>query len=87
MPHITRLDLSEDNKENIPLFMLHNNLNNLVNYFNNKFKDYESYSTYFCQQLPEWINKTTFKLFDAYYCQHQFLLQQKKNYNSLLLHT
>ena len=67
--------------------MLHNNLNNLINYFNNKFKDYESYSTYFCQQLPEWINKTTFKLFDAYYCQNRFLLQQKKNYNSLLLHT
>ena len=87
MPHITKLDLSEDNKENIPPFMLHDNLNNLVDYFDNRFKDYKSYSTYFRQQLPEWINKTTFKLFDAYYCQHQFLLQQKKNYDSLLLHT
>ena len=52
MPHITKLDLSKDNKENIPPFMLHNNLNNLVDYFDNKFKDYESYSTYFRQQLP-----------------------------------
>ena len=86
MPHITELNLSKGNKENIPLFMLHDNLNNLINYFNNKFKDYKSYSTYF-HQLPKWINKTTFKLFDTYYCQHQFLLQQKKNYDSLLLHT
>ena len=53
MPHITELDLSEDNKENIPPFILHDNLNNLVNYFDNKFKDYKSYSTYFCQQLPK----------------------------------
>ena len=68
MPHITELNLSKENKENIPLFMLCDNLNNLVNYFDNKFKDYESYSTYFCQQLPEWISKPTFKLFDAYYC-------------------
>ena len=83
MPHITELDLSEENKENIPPFMLHNNLNNLVDYFD----DYKSYSTYFHQQLPEWINKTAFKLSNTYYCQHQFLLQQKKNYNSLLLHT
>ena len=67
--------------------MLHDNLNNLVDYCDSKFKDYISYSTYFCQKLPEWINKTTFKLFNTYYCQHQFLLQQKKNYNSLLLHT
>ena len=36
---------------------------------------------------PIFTNKTTFKIFDAYYCQHRFLLQQKKNYNSLLLHT
>ena len=50
MPHITKLDLSKDNKENIPLFMLHDNLNILVDYFDNKFKDYESYSTYFHQQ-------------------------------------
>ena len=35
MPHITELNLSEDNKENIPPFMLHNNLNNRVNYFDN----------------------------------------------------
>ena len=87
MPHITKLDFSKANKENIPPFMLHDNLDNLVDYFNNKFKDYKSYFTYFHQQLPKWINKTTFKLFDTYYCQHQFLLQQKKNYDSLLLHT
>ena len=71
MPHITELDLSKENKENIPQFMLHDNLNNLIDYFDSKFKDYESYSTYFCQQLPEWINETTFKLSDAYYCQHR----------------
>ena len=87
MPHITKLNLSEENKENIPPFMLCDNLSNIVNYLNNKFKYYKSYSTYFHQQLPEWISKPTFKLFDAYYCQHQFLLQQKKNYDSLLLYT
>ena len=31
MPHITKLDLSEENKKNIPPFMLHDNLSNLVN--------------------------------------------------------
>ena len=74
MPHITELNLSKENKENIPPFMLCDNLSNLVDYFDSKFKDYESYSTYFHQQLPEWISKPTFKLFNAYYCQHQFLL-------------
>ena len=87
MPHITKLNLSKENKENISPFMLHDNLSNLIDYFDSKFKDYESYSTYLCQQLPKWISKPTFKLFDAYYCQDQFLLQQKKNYDSLLLHT
>ena len=87
MPHITELDLSEENKENIPPLMLHDNLSNLVDYFDSKFKEYEGYSTYFYQKLPKWISKPTFKLFDAYYCQHRFLLQQKRNYYSLLLHT
>ena len=36
MPHITELNLSEENKENIPPFMLHDNLNNLINYFDSK---------------------------------------------------
>ena len=53
MPHITELNLSEENKEYIPPFMLCANLSNLIDYFDSKFKDYESYSTYFCQQLPE----------------------------------
>ena len=86
MPHITKLDLSKEIKENIPPFMLCDNISSLIDYFDSKFKDYESYSIYFHQQLPKWISKPTFKLFDAYYCQHWFLLQQKKNYNSLLLH-
>ena len=53
MPHITKLNLSEENKKNISPFMLHDNLNNFVKYFDSKFKNYESYSTYFHQQLPE----------------------------------
>ena len=53
MPRITKLDLSEENKESIPPFMLQDNLSNLVDYFDSKFKDYESYSTYFCPQLPK----------------------------------
>ena len=74
MPHITKLDLSKENKENIPPFMLHDNLSNLIDYFDSEFKDYKSYSTYFHQQLPKLISKPTFKSFDAYYCQHWFLL-------------
>ena len=66
MPHITELDLSKENKENIPPFMLCDNLSNLIDYFDNKFKDYESYFTYFHQQLPKWISKPTFKLFNAH---------------------
>ena len=52
MPHITKLNLSKENKENIPPFMLCDNLSNLIDYFDSRFKDYESYFTYFANNYP-----------------------------------
>ena len=43
MPRIEELDLSEENKENIPPSLLNRDLSNITNHFDRKFKDYQDY--------------------------------------------
>jgi hypothetical protein len=46
MPCITELNLSKENKEMIPLSLLEKDLSNIVDHFDQKFKDYQDYINY-----------------------------------------
>jgi len=87
MPRIEELDLSEENKENIPPSVLNHDLSNIVDHFDRKFKDYQDYLDYLRTNLSDWIKDPDFLLFDAHYCQHRLLSQQCEEFNKLLADT
>ena len=87
MPHFETLNLSEENKENIPPSILQKDLSNLTNYFDCKFKDYQDYLNYFRTYLTNWIEDPSYHSFKVHYCQHHLLTQQCKDFDDLIKET
>ena len=87
MPRIKTLDLSEENKENIPPSLLQRDLSNLIDYFDQKLKDYQDYLDYFRAYLTNWIEDPSYHSFEVYYCQHCLLIQQCKDFDILIKET
>jgi hypothetical protein len=85
MPHIEEIDTSEENKENVPPGYPHPfNLDNLVEHFDKKFKNFEDYRTYVQTHLLEWAYDTDFRLFDAAYCQYRLNKNQEERLPTFL---
>ena len=87
MPHIETLNLCKGNKENIPLSLLQRDLSDLTDYFDCKFKDYQDYPDYFRAYLTNWIKDPSYHSFEVHYCQHHLLVQQCKDFDTLIKET
>lgn len=88
MPHIQELDLSEENKENIPPHYSDSpssyyRFHELADYFDKKFRTYLEYKTYVSLHLQEWAQDTDFRLFDAAYCHHRLNEKQLNQYTEI----